>query len=66
MVHIRFNGRSMDVREDVLTLRIGMTDREIKERAARYLDIRLDGLDGYVIDRAPNGAVIIRPEAVYG
>jgi hypothetical protein len=66
MVHIRFDGRSMDVREDVLALRIGMTDREIRERTARYLDIRVEGLDGYVIDRAPSGAVIIRPEAVYG
>lgn len=66
MVHIRFEGRSFDLTENELGLRIGMSDREIKELLARRLDVQEDKFRHYVVDRAPNGNTIIRPEAVYG
>jgi hypothetical protein len=43
-----------------------MTDAEIKEIVARRLEVGLGGLEDYVVDRRPNGDVIVRPEAVYG
>jgi hypothetical protein len=66
MVHIRFDGRSLDVAERTLELRDGMSAAEIKERVARHLDVDARRLRDYVVDRIPNGNVIVRPEAVYG
>jgi hypothetical protein len=66
MLHVRYNGRSFDMNERVFGLRFGMTDAEIKERVARHLEVGLGRLENYVVDRRPNGDVIVRPEAVYG
>jgi hypothetical protein len=66
MLHVRYNGRSFDMNERVFGLRFGMTDAEIKERVARHLEVGLGRLEDYVVDRRPNGDVIVRPEAVYG
>ncbi len=66
MVHVRFDGRSLDVAERDLELTAGMGDAEIKERLARRLDVRPDRLKNYVIDRTANGNLVVRPEAVYG
>jgi len=64
MLHVRYNGRSFDVNERALGL--GMTDAEIKELVAQRLEVGLGRLEDYVVDRRPNGDVIVRPEAVYG
>lgn len=66
MLHVRYNGRSFDVNERVFGLRVGTTDAEIKEMVARHLEVGLGRLEDYVVDRRPNGDVIVRPEAVYG
>ena len=66
MVHVRFEGRSLDVTERDLGLTAGMSDREVKERLARHLEVRHERLEGYVVDRGPAGDLIVRPEAVYG
>ena len=66
MLHVRYNGRSFDMNARVFGLRVGMTDAEIKERVARHLEVGLGRLEDYVVDRRPNGDVIVRPEAVYG
>ena len=66
MLHVRYNGRSFDMNERVFGLRFGMTDADIKERVARHLELGLGRLEDYVVDRRPNGVVIVRPEAVYG
>jgi hypothetical protein len=66
MVHIRFEGRSLELTEKELELTAGMSDTEIKARVAQHLDVRPERLAYYVVDRAPNGNVIVRPEAVYG
>ena len=66
MVHVRFEGRSLEVDEAELGLWAGIEDAEIKARIARRLDVGLDRLDGYVVDRGPKGDVIVRPEAIYG
>jgi hypothetical protein len=66
MVHVRFEGRSLDLTERALELRDGMSETEVKERVARHLDVDARRLRDYVVDRVPNGNVIVRPEAVYG
>jgi hypothetical protein len=66
MVHIRFEGRSVDVTETQLGISAGMNDVAVKEQVARHLDVNSDRLEAYFIDRRPSGDLIIRPEAVYG
>jgi hypothetical protein len=66
MIHVRFEGRSYDIDVRALGMRADMRDAEIKVLVARHLDIAVDRLNGSVIDRGPDGAVIVRPEAVYG
>lgn len=66
MVHIRFEGRSYDIGVSVLELEQGMSDNVIKQRLAQYFDVAVNCFEYYVIDRRPNGDLIIRPEAVYG
>ena len=66
MVHVRFEGRSLDVTERELGVTTGMSDVEVKERLARHLDVRQERLREYVVDRGPSGDLIVRPEAVYG
>ncbi len=66
MVHIRFEGRSLDVAECDLNVRAGMSDDEIKQRLAQHLDVRLERLRPYIVDRPDGGSLIVRPEAVYG
>jgi hypothetical protein len=66
MVHIRFEGRSIDVTETQLGISAAMNDVAVKEHVARHLDVNSDRLSTYIIDRRPSGDLIIRPEAVYG
>ncbi|QIR35804.1 hypothetical protein HCG51_02895 [Tolypothrix sp. PCC 7910] len=66
MVHIRFEGRSVDVTETQLGINAGMNDVAVKEQVARHLDVNCDRLEAYIIDRRPSGDLIVRPEAVYG
>ena len=67
MVHIRFEGRSYDLTERELDLAApGLSDAEVKERIARHFDVERARFDSHTIDRAPNGNLIVRPEAVYG
>ena len=66
MIHVRFQGKSYDLSEKVLSLHHSGSDAEIKGRLAEYFDVSLRQFDFYVIDRRPNGGLIVRPEAVYG
>ncbi|OLP15466.1 hypothetical protein BST81_26120 [Leptolyngbya sp. 'hensonii'] len=74
MVHIRFEGRSLDILETQLGITTGMSDVTVKEQVSRHLDVNTDRLSAYVVDRGaspkgnrrPSGDLIIRPEAVYG
>jgi hypothetical protein len=68
MIHVRFEGRSLDLDEQSLhlTTSVSLSDRELKQRLAGYLDVAISRFDYYVVDRRPNGDLVIRPEAVYG
>ena len=64
MIHVRFEGRSYEVPEH--TLPKNPSDPRIKEQVAGYLEISTNRLRDYVIDRRPSGALVVRPQAVYG
>ena len=66
MIHIRFEGRSLDVAETKLEITANMSDAVVKQKISHYLDIQANRLSDYVVDRRPSGDLIIRPEAVYG
>ncbi|NET89611.1 MAG: hypothetical protein F6K45_16220 [Kamptonema sp. SIO1D9] len=66
MVHVRFEGRSYDLSENQLRLKNNMSDTQIKDRLAQYLDVHTNRFTEYVVDRRPSGDLIVRPEAVYG
>ena len=66
MVHVRFEGRSLDICDEDLDLKPGMSDAEVKARIASRMDVSADRLRDYVVDRVPNGNLILRPVAVYG
>ena len=66
MIHVRFEGRSYDLTAAQLNLNGNLSDKVIKRQVATFLDVRVHDLREYVLDRRPDGTIIIRPEAVYG
>lgn len=66
MVHVRFEGRSLDLDVQALGLPESCIDTELKRHLARHLDVRPERLGDYIVDRRPGGMVVVRPEAVYG
>ncbi len=65
-LHIRYDGRSMDIPFSDLDIGPALADNAIKRAIAAYLDVPVDKFRHYVIDRHENGNMTIRPEAVFG
>jgi hypothetical protein len=66
VVHIRFEGRSLDIPQGDLDVGTASSDNEIKRALARYLEVPEAKLRDYVIDRHETGNMTVRPEAVFG
>ena len=66
VVHIRFDGRSLDIPQADLDVGMASSDNEIKSALARYLETPEAKLRDYVIDRHDTGNMTVRPEAVFG
>ena len=66
VVHIRFEGRSVDIPQGDLDVGAGSSDNEIKRALAQYLETPEAKLRDYVIDRHDTGNMTVRPEAVFG
>jgi len=66
VVHIRFDGRSLDVPTDDLDVGARSTDAEVKRALARHLEVPEEKLRDYVVDRHETGNLTVRPEAVFG
>jgi hypothetical protein len=64
MIHVRFEGRSLELPDQNMPK--NPSDTLVKEHVARHLDVSVHRLHDYVIDRRPSGALVVRPEAVYG
>jgi len=65
VVHVRFEGRSLDVPLGALGSG-GRSDADLKQAVARYLEVPEARLHDYVVDRHENGNLTIRPQAVFG
>jgi hypothetical protein len=66
VVHIRFEGRSLDIPQANLDVGAASSDNEIKRALAGYLEVPQSKLRDYVIDRHETGNMTVRPEAVFG
>ncbi|HEY3999629.1 MAG TPA: hypothetical protein VGO93_12225 [Candidatus Xenobia bacterium] len=66
LLHVRVNGHSHDVPLAELGLPYGADDRTIRRAVASWLDLPTRDVDGLLLDRAPNGNLILRPAAVFG
>ena len=66
VVHIRFEGRSLDIPQGELDVGAASSDNEIKRALARHLEVPEGKLRDYVIDRNDTGNMTVRPEAVFG
>src|SRR5262249_36634099 len=66
VLHVRFDGRSLDVPLGDLDVGASSGDREIKRALARYLEVAEGALRDYTVDRHETGNLTVRPEAVFG
>jgi hypothetical protein len=66
VVHIRFEGRSLDLTQSDLDIGLASSDNDVKRALARHLDVSEARFRDYVIDRHETGNFTIRPEAVFG
>jgi len=66
VIHVRFGGRSFDVRLGKLDCGRGDDDAGVKQALARHLEIAPGHLDDHVVDRHSSGNLTVRPEAVFG
>ena len=65
-MHVRFEGRSFDLPLSDLDVGVSSTDQDVKRELAGYLNVRVQQLQDYVIDRHQTGNVTVRPEAIFG
>mgnify|MGYP001603650671 CR=1 FL=1 len=66
VIHVRFQGRSFDLPLSILDTPRVANEQDIRMAVARHLEVGLDRLEGYVLERHQNGNLTLRPEAVYG
>jgi hypothetical protein len=66
VVHVRFDGRSLDIPLPDLDIGPGSGDADIKRALARHLEVPEAKLRDYVVDRHETGNLTVRPEAVFG
>jgi hypothetical protein len=66
VLHVRFEGRSLDVPLHVLDVGPASDDAAIKRALAGQLELPEARLRDYVIDRHETGNLTVRPEAVFG
>ena len=66
MLHVRFEGRSLDVPLSDLDVGRLSTDDQIRQALAVYLDVPVQKFRDYVIDRHETGNLTVRPQAIFG
>ena len=66
-LHIRFEGRSIDVPLNELDIGDRSTDEQVRTAVADHLGVPIGKLRAFAIDRnAASGEMTLRPEAVFG
>jgi hypothetical protein len=66
VVHVRFDGRSVDMALHDLDLGAGSSDAAIKQAVAVRLEVPASRLRDHVVDRHKTGNLTVRPPAVFG
>ena len=66
IAHIRFEGKSLDLPLTEFGVGELSSDDDLKQAAARYLEVSAKRFRDYVVDRHESGNVTIRPQAVFG
>jgi hypothetical protein len=66
VVHIRFEGRSLDIPLPELDLGPLSSDADVKSAVARHLEVAEAKFRDYVVDRHDTGNLTVRPAAVFG
>lgn len=66
MFHLRFEGRSYEINSRELDLGMRSSDGAVKNAVADWLGVNPQRLHDYVVDRRPQGQIVVRPEAIYG
>ena len=67
VVHVRFDGRSLDLPFREMDLGDLSSDRDVRLAVANRLSQPVEKFDRYVIDRNKRtGDVTLRPQAVFG
>ena len=66
VLHVRFDGRSLDIPLHDLDIGAASADTEIKRALAAHLEVPVEKLRDYVVDRHQTGNLTVRPEAVFG
>jgi hypothetical protein len=66
VLHVRYEGRSLDIPLNQLDVGPRCDDVVIKGRLARHLEVPAGTLRDYVVDRHETGNLTVRPEAVFG
>lgn len=66
-LHIRYEGQSIDLPLSDADLGDLSEDSEVREAAARYLDVPVDKFNAFNVDRnKETGDMTLRPQAVFG
>lgn len=66
VLHVRFDGRSLDIPLADLEIGASPDDGEVKRAVAQRLDVPEVSLRDYTVDRHATGNLTVRPEAVFG
>jgi hypothetical protein len=66
VVHVRFDGRSLDLPLSDLAIGAVPSAEEVKRAVAVHLEVPVARLRDYVVDRHETGNLTVRPEAVFG
>ncbi len=66
-IHVRYNGRSIDIDLNELDVGILSSDNQIRQAVAAYLGVPAQKFRAFVVDRnQQTGHLTLRPEAVFG
>ena len=66
-IHVRFDGRSIDIDLDELDVGILSSDNQVRLAVATHLGVPPQKLLAFVVDRnRETGHLTLRPEAVFG
>ena len=66
-IHIRFEGRSIDIEQNTLDVGLLSTDAEVRQAVANHLGVPMAKMQSFAVDRnQATGSMTMRPEAVFG